>query len=189
MARYAVLGEDRSDAETLQVLIRRLADNPRLPIKLKGYDGCGALLRKGARDLDEFSRQGCDRFVVAYDADRDDPSTRRELARTSILAPSRIPPNTCCIVVPVQELEAWLLADLPAVVHIFPSWRPEPITNPERIDDPKEYLEKLSRDSQRRPRYSHALNNPALAGKIDLATVERKCASFAVLAHFVRANP
>lgn len=73
MARYAVLGEDRSDAETLRVLIRKIAGNERLTVKMKGYDGCGELLRKGARDLDEFLNQGYDRFVVAYDADRDDP--------------------------------------------------------------------------------------------------------------------
>ncbi len=189
MARYAVLGEDRSDAETLQVLIRGLANNPRLPVKLKGYDGCGGLLRKGHRDLDEFARQGCDRFVIAYDADRDPPTLRYESARAQILAPSRIAAAACCIVVPVQELEAWLLADLPAVVKVLPGWRPDPVANPERIQDPKEHLEKLSRDSQHRPRYSHALHNPRLAANLDLTVVERKCPSFAPLAAFVRANP
>lgn len=83
MARYAVLGEDRSDAETLQVLIRAIAQNDRLPIKLKGYDGCGVLLRKAARDLDEFLGLGCERFIVAYDADRADPNARRELVRAT----------------------------------------------------------------------------------------------------------
>lgn len=189
MARYAVLGEDRSDAETLQVLIRGLAGNPRLSIKIKGYDGCGGLLRKGHRDLDEFARQGCDRFVVAYDADRDPPLLRYESARAQILARSSIAADTCCIVVPVQELEAWLLADLPAVVNILPGWHPDPISNPERIQDPKEHLEKLSCYSKHRPRYSHALHNPKLAEHIDLAVVERKCPSFAALASFVRSNP
>lgn len=189
MARYAVLGEDRSDVETLQVLIRRLANNPSLRVKIKGYDGCGGLLRKGARDLDEFSKQGCDRFIVAYDADRDDPHARRELARARVLAPASVAPEACCIVVPVQELEAWLLADVSAVANIWPSWRPDPIANPERIEDPKEHLEKLSRDSQRRPRYSHKLNNPELAKHVDLTVLERKCPSFIVLSAFVRANP
>ncbi len=188
MARYAVLGEDRSDAETLRVLIRRLADNERLAVKIKGYDGCGQLLRKGARDLDEFLSQGYDRFVVAYDADRDDPAARLARAR-SMVQESRAASSACCVVVPVEELEAWLLADVAAVSKKWPSWRPDPIANPERVQDPKEYLEKLSRDSQRRPRYSHAVDNPMLAGLIDLEIVAKKCPSFRVLAEFVRGNP
>ena len=171
MARYAVLGEDRSDAEALRVFIRRLAGDERLTVKPKGYDGCGELLRKGARDLDEFLNQGYDRFVVAYDADREDPAVRQARARSMV------------------ELEAWLLADVEAVSKKWPGWRPDPVVNPERVRDPKETLEKLSRDSQRRPRYSHAVDNPVLAGLVDLALVERKCPSFVVLADFVRANP
>jgi len=188
MARYAVLGEDRSDAETLRVLIRRIAGNERLTVKMKGYDGCGQLLRKGARDIDEFLNQGCDRFVVAYDADRDDPAARRAEAWSQVIERSRAVSPACCVVVPVEELEAWLLADVGAVTKKWPGWRPEPIANPERVRDPKEQLEKLSRDSQRRPRYSHAVDNPMLAGHLDLAIVERKCPSFGVLAEFVRRN-
>ena len=76
MARYAVLGEDSSDAQTLQVLIRRIACNEGLTVKPKGYDGCGELLRKGARDLNDLLDQGYDRFVVAYDSDGRDPVAR-----------------------------------------------------------------------------------------------------------------
>lgn len=187
MARYAVLGEDRSDAEAIRVFIKRLVGDDRLTVKPKGYDGCGELLRKGARDLDEFLNQGYDRFVVAYDADRDDPVIRQARAR-AMVERSRVAANACCVVVPVEELEAWLLADVEAVSKKWPGWRPDPIVSPERVRDPKETLEKLSRDSQRRPRYSHAVDNPVLAGLVDLVVVERKCPSFVVLADFVRAG-
>ncbi len=188
MARYAVLGEDSSDAQTLQVLIRRIACNEGLTVKPKGYDGCGELLRKGARDLNDLLDQGYDRFVVAYDADRCDPVARRAEARMRIVDRSRVASSACCVVIPVEELESWLLADVGAVSKKWPGWRPEPIASPERVRDPKEHLEKLSRDSQRRPRYSHAVDNPWLARHVDLAMVERKCPSFVVLADFVRAN-
>ena len=188
MARYAVLGEDRSDADTLRVLIRRIAGNPSLSVKAKGYDGCGQLLCKGQRDLDEFLNDGYDRFVVAYDADREDPAMR--LAQTrSMVNRSRVAYEACCVVVPVEELEAWLLADVAAVSARWPDWRPNPIANPERVPAPKEHLEKLSRNSERRPRYSHAVHNPWFASEVDLGLVEKKCPSFRVLADFVRANP
>lgn len=189
MARYAVLGEDHSDAETLRVLIRRLAGNERLTVRTKGYDGCGQLLRKGARDLDEFLNQGYDRFVVAYDADRDEPALRLATARAQVVDRSRAASSACCIVVPVEEIEAWLLADVTAVSKRWPGWRPEPIASPERVRSPKEHLEKLSRGSQKRPRYSHAVDNPILAGLIDLGVVAQKCPSFRVLVEFVGRNP
>lgn len=187
--RYAVLGEDISDVETLRELIWKLAGSERLKVMMKGYHGCGQLLRKGARDVDEFWRQGCERFVIAYDADRDDPVARRAEAYLRVVEPSRAASSTCCVVVPVQEIEAWLLADVSAVTKKWPNWRPEPIANPERVRDPKETLIKLSRDSQQRPRYSNAVDNPRLARLIDLEIVEKKCPSFRVLAEFVRANP
>lgn len=158
-------------------------------MKPKGYDGCGELLRKGARDLDEFLNQGYDRFVVAYDADWSEPAARLAEAQSRVVDRSRVAAGACCVVVPVEEMEAWLLADVGAVSKKLPGWRPEPIASPERVRDPKEHLEKLSRDSQRRPRYSHAVDNPVLAGLVDLEMVERKCPSFVVLADFVRANP
>ncbi len=189
MTRYVVLGEDKSDAECIQVLIRKVAGDSTLSVLIKGYDGCANLLKKGAVDLDFYNlRRNCDRFVVAYDADRDDPAARWEEVRSKVVGRSRVAEAACCIVVPVQELEAWLLADLAAAGELWKGWRPASIENPEAVRDPKEHLEKLSRDAQRRPRYSHAVDNPRLARKVDVAVLERKCPSFRVLAEFVRAN-
>lgn len=44
---YGVLGEDKSDVATLKVLIRRLANDEK--VSIKGYDGCGEMLRKGGK--------------------------------------------------------------------------------------------------------------------------------------------
>ncbi len=92
----------------------------------------------------------------------------------------------CCIVIPVQELEAWILADIECASKVFPSWKPSPIHNPEGISKPKEHLEKLSRDSKQRPRYRHAIHNEQVAKHLDLEKVARKCPAFTVLAAFVR---
>ena len=91
----------------------------------------------------------------------------------------------CCIVIPVQELEAWILADIECASKIFTSWRPSPIENPEGIPDPKEHLEKLSRDSRQRPRYSHAIHNEKMAEHLDLDKVAQKCPAFRTLVAFV----
>ncbi len=81
---FAILGEAQSDADTLKVMVRNLAKDGSISIKAKGYDCCAELLRKAARDLKEFARQGYSRFIICYDADGPDPSNR--LAKLKSLA-------------------------------------------------------------------------------------------------------
>lgn len=183
---YGILGEDPSDANTLKAIVRRLAGNDRLPIRIKGYSGGSEMLRKGAAQLKLFAALDCSRFIVCHDADGPDPTESYGKVTGRIVGPSGVQP--CCIVIPVQELEAWLLADIEAVTHLITSWRPKPIPNPEAIDSPKEHLEKLSRKSNQRPRYVHAIHNERLALHIDLMKVAKKCPSFKTLADFVRLN-
>ncbi len=91
--------------------------------------------------------------------------------------------------IPVQELEAWILADIESVANVIPSWRLKPIDNPERIPSPKERLEKLSCGENKKQRYYHATHNEMVAPHLDLATREKKCPSFRPLAAFVRKPP
>ena len=180
---YGVIGEDKSDTESLKTLIRRITGNNSLVVKTKGYSGCGQMLRKGARQLLLFSDMGLTRFIVCYDADGPEPSERYDEALAKIVKPSKL--EDCCITIPVQELEAWILADLAAVTNIFTSWKPQSHSNPESVKDPKEHIERLSRSANGKPRYSHATHNPRVAKYLDLEVVYEKCASFRPLYDFV----
>ena len=182
---YGILGEDDSDVATLKVLVRRLAKDESLRIKGKGYGGAGELLRKGVKQLNLFKTlHSCERFIVCHDADGPDPEPKRALVNERIVKCSEVG-DACCILIPVQELEAWILADIESAVNIFPSWRPAAIQNPENIVSPKEHLEKLSRDSKQRPRYSHAVHYEKMARHLDLEKVRHKCPAFSVLVGFV----
>jgi len=55
---FAILAEDDSDAEALAHLVRRHFNNEKLSVKKKGYDGCGGLCAKGARDIRTWLTQG-----------------------------------------------------------------------------------------------------------------------------------
>ncbi len=123
---YAVIGEDKSDAEMLAVLMRRLANDQTLTIKTFGYSGCAQMLSKGARQLKSFAGLGCSRFVVCHDADGDDPNVRYNRVMERIVRPAGVA-GSSCIVIPVQEIEAWILADIEAVTKVFSSWKPKPI--------------------------------------------------------------
>jgi len=182
---YAILGEHQSDAETIAVFVRRLLDDERLPVIRRGYHGSGELCRKGARDLRAIQSQGsATRFIVCHDADGPDPSINHERVRREVVVPSGIK-HHLCILVPVQELEAWILADETALSSIFTGWKPKSVDFPESKVNPKEHLEKSSRTKNRKARYSHATHNPRVAKYLNLEVVARKCPSFVPLREFV----
>ena len=120
---YAVLGEDKSDTDMLKELIFSLAHDRSLTIKTKGYSSCGELLKKGARQISMFKGLGCTRFVVCYDSDRDCPDARKTAIIKKIIEPS-MTVGIFCALVPIQEIEAWILADLSAVTNIIKGWVP-----------------------------------------------------------------
>lgn len=125
------------------------------------------------------------RFIVCYDCDNTEPKQRYQEIVEKIILPCRTR-GLYCVLVPVQEMEAWILADIQAVQNVIKGWVPNAINNPESIPEPKELIEKLSRDSNRRPRYSHAVHNERGAEYLDLNTVAKKCNSFLPLVDFVR---
>ena len=182
---YGILGEDDSDIQTLRVLIRRLANDETLPIRGKGFDGCGKLLKDGWKFLKTLPELGCTRFIIAHDADQNDAGEIKRKLKDKIIKLSGLK-SSICLLVSVQEIEAWLLADIEAVSNIFKQWQPKPELNPESIVHAKEYLEKLSRLAGDRPRYLHATHNPQLAKHIDLTKVSKRSPSFRPLEEFVK---
>ena len=179
-----MIGEDDSDVATLKVLVRRLTKSENLSIRSKGYSGCAEMLRKGAQQLKAFCQLGCTKLIVCYDSDGNSPDERSLQVQERIVKPSCIS-KPCVVIVPVEELEAWILADIKAVSKVFKGWNPKEISSPEKIRSPKEHLEKLSRDANHRPRYSHATHNEKVAIHLDLVKVEKKCESFCKLKAFV----
>lgn len=181
-----VIGEDKSDVDVLTRLIRRLANDDRYPVKGMGYTGSGELFKKGPKQLRSYYQAfGCVRFVICYDADRDDPEKRFEKITDEIIDASRLACKFCALV-PIQEIEAWILADINAVSRVITSWTPNAeISNPESINDPKEHLRSLSK-RYKKPLYSPAVHNAKVAAHLDLDKVFRKCQSFRPLAEFVK---
>ena len=180
---FGILGEDKSDADTIDVLVRRLLKTPNLKTRKKGTMGFGNLIKQGAKDLNVFDKLGCDRFIVCHDSDGADPNEIENRIKREVIDKSDVTTGVC-ILVPVQAIEAWILADIQAVTKVFTSWTPAPISNPESQPQPKTYLKRLSRSANGSPRYAKTSHNPKIARHLDLNKLAAKCTSFRRLRDF-----
>lgn len=176
---FAVLAEDKSDADVITQLIRRHLANQSLPVKPKGYEGCATMCRKGARDIKSWVRSGIgvSRVVVCHDADCNSPADVRTKVLREVIEPSGFD-GPACIVVPVQEIEAWIIADEQAINKVIPKFRFKGHPLPESINNPKEWLRAQSRAARSKPLYSSTTFNPAVAERLSLEVVAKKCPSF-----------
>lgn len=182
---FGILAEDDSDFQTLKVLVKKLRGTG-IVVKGKGYSGCSELLKKGAKAILALRDTGIvSRFIVCHDADGPDPRVKGDVVQREVIDPTHLS-NQCCLVVPVQEIEAWILADLDAVravIRTFPQRRP--ISSPELINDPKEHLESLSKAENGKCLYNHAIHNEKVAQHLSIGTVRSKCPSFRPFEDFV----
>ncbi len=182
---YAILGEDESDAETVKEIVRQVIGQ-NIKIYTRGFGGCGELLKKGSGQIHFFrTAKSCEKFIICHDSDSDDPSVNHAKVTERIVKPTGLS-DSCCIVIPVYMIEAWILANVESVTNVFRSWKPKPVSNPEKFPDPKGELERLSRTDRGSPRYSHKTHNQQVAKHLDLTIVEKKCPSFRPLAEFLR---
>jgi len=174
---FAILAEDDSDAEALTHIVKRYFNNERLSVKKKGYDGCGGLLAKGARDIRIWRSQGVERFVVCHDADDHAPQEILAKVLELVVKPAKAQ-DACCVTVPVQEIEAWLIADEAAITAVIPSFRFKGHNQPEKISSPKEWLINQSEAENGKPLYSPKTFNAAVARHLRFDVVKKKCPSF-----------
>ncbi len=190
--RIGVLTEDRTDSETIEVLIRRIAvargaAPGTVGLKARSGGGCAQLQKKAQswmRQLVELDE--CDALVLVHDLDRNPQNGQlrdvQELRRllTQIPAPAGVAPHIC---IPVEELEAWFFAS-ERVLHEI-CRKPMPAhPSPHTIACPKEELQRLSKGANRKPRHS-TNDNPRYAELLELEACARRCPAFHALTEFV----
>lgn len=189
---YVVIAEASSDIDCLKILIRNLANNKSIPIEGKGFGSCGDMLNKGAKLLSFYGKQKeSHKFIICYDRDKDSAQQRYEQVISKIIKPAEIKKagNLICILIPTEEIEAWILADIKAVSKVFSSFQSKKeFLHPETVANPKETLESLINKDKQRPLYTDTSDNKQIMEYLDLEIVKKKCPSFAELADFVENN-
>src|SRR5690349_4238259 len=109
--KYGIFGEDDSDFLALKEIVWKLKGDRSLTIRGGGFGGKGKLLSHAAAPLKSLYDGGFRKFIICHDADGPDPGPIAKVVEERVIKPSGVPPPHC-IVVPVQEFEAWVLADV-----------------------------------------------------------------------------
>lgn len=185
-ATVGVIAEDNSDVEVLKELIKKILPNVKFSMKHFVGHGCGKIIGKCYQWAGVLKTKGCSTLIVLHDLDQRDLGVLNSELNQA-LANCAIPKNT--IVIPIREIEAWLISDSLAIqkaMNIHESIPPFP--NPEEIMDPKKKIsEVVYLRSGRTKRYINSVHNRKIAAELDLANL-RRCSSFLPLEEFVLSN-
>jgi hypothetical protein len=184
MTRIGVLAEDSSDVDVVKELIRKFKSPNSFCIRHFAADGCGKLRNKCRAWANQLHLKGCSVLLLIHDLDRRNlAGLRKDLV--SALNPCPIATHT--IVIPIEEIEAWLMSDGNALKRAFSLKKaPNLSGNPEYIVSPKEKLESLVwRLSGKSKRYINTVHNAVIAKHVTVSNL-RRCAAFHEFERFVR---
>lgn len=177
-----VIAEDLSDIAVIEAIIKK-STKRRFAIKHFIGHGCGKIMGKCRAWAHNLRMRGCTLLILVQDLDRRSlPLLAPELS--SALLPTPIPKHV--IVIPVREIEAWLLADEDAVGAAVKARRQvKHIANPESLADPKKTLrDVIYAATDRRTVYVNTVHNPRIAQHARLPKL-RRCPSFEPLDKFI----
>ena len=181
--KIGVIAEEKNDVDVLyQVTAKLVSENSFTLAQFVGHGG-GKLQKKARCWADNLIKRGCEAIVLIHDLDKqDEPALRATLSR--LLDGINEPP--IIILIPVQEIESWLLCDPRAIKAVFNMRRaPRLPGRPEELDDPKRWLSRLVKTNSKTT-YLNTIHNKRIAEEMSLSGVTRKCPSFSAYPPFVK---
>lgn len=170
------IAEDVSDIEVLKILARKISSRSFKVSHFVGK-GCARLASKAPGWCKSLHSKGCGQVLLVHDLDR---HKMNELRTKLLSALESVPQKQKAVVIPVEELEAWLLSDEAAIKRALNLDKaPKPWKNPERVESPKEKLrDTVWTLSKQKKQYVNTVHNPLIASQLDIAKLRDKCESF-----------
>lgn len=179
-----VIAEDASDVEVVVEILKKFSPDNTFQVKKFVGNGCGKLRNKCQSWSETLFKKGCSHVLLLHDLDRNKECELR--AKLQLKIPREKYPNSL-IVIPVEELEAWLLSDETALQSVFSlKERPKKYKNCEEVKSPKEELGRLIW-SKATKRYINTVHNKKIAEKTSLESF-RRCTSFGPLDEYIINN-
>lgn len=179
--RIGIIAEDRSDIAVFKAITNKLTNRGQLSIKPFVAMGCGKLRRKCAAWALNLIQSGCSYIVIVHDLDKNDEVTLRDNLTKKI---AEVNIRKYIILIPIREIESWLLADPEAIRSVFNFKKaPKVPKHPETLLNPKEHLRDLIWSSGHK-RYLNTAHNDKIAEKLSLARLD-VCPSFKPYPEFI----
>jgi len=179
-----VIAEDRSDVAVVSVLLEKYAPKDKFVIRSFVGNGCGKLRSKCQVWADNLVQRGCEHVFLFHDLDR---HTETDL-RAGLVEKMKAKPRVkSLVVIPVEEIEAWLLSDEEALRCVFSlKQKPKKYKNCETVSSPKQELERLVWQSAKK-RYLNTVHNVRIAERTSLDNL-RRCPSFIPFDAYIKKN-
>ncbi len=181
-AHVGIIAEDQSDIEVLKQLGIKISGR-NFSVSQHYGKGCGSIKTKTLGWCKAFEKKGCKAVVLVHDKDDKDANQLRQDLE-AILAASAM--KKCYVTIPTEELEAWLLSDMPAIKKALNLEKePKEIHHPETISSPKEHLGGLvtSHSKNKSKFYVNTEHNGLIAKEIAISTIEKNALHFFTLKH------
>ncbi len=179
----ALITEDETDYWPVRIYIERIAGLSTITFKPKFGNGSGKLVGKCLAWSREMAMKGCNLLVIVHDLDKNDLNILRKDLE-SRLKDSPIANRYVCV--PVQELEAWFLADPESIQKAFGFRKAIRSSGlPETIVDPKEKLEAIVYSYSDKTMLYTTVRGKDIALHTDIDKVRGRAASFQEFHDFI----
>jgi len=182
--KIGLIAEDVSDVDVIKSILGKLLDENSFSTKKFVGNGCGKLRNKCDVWTENLFKNGCSHVLIFHDLDQHNERSLRTLLEGKVC---QVKYPHSIIVIPVKEIEAWLMADVCAIQKVFKLPKPPRIRhNCETIDRPKEYLERAIWTAGKK-RYLHTVHNKRIADIASLSKL-KGCKSFRLFSEYVERN-
>jgi hypothetical protein len=179
--KLGIIAEDISDVRVLSQLTRRMVRPKKIGFKQFVGRGCGKIMRKCRAWAEILVRQGCLWVVVVHDCDRNEERALRQKLEEAIAG---VNTRASIVLIPVREIETWLLFDPNAIASAFREGKkPRLPGNPESLQDPKKILGEIVWKTYRK-QYLNTVHNEIIAKNLDPQFLNR-ARSFKIYPPFV----
>lgn len=180
--KIGVIAEDYSDFDVLYQLTNKLIDSRKFSFRKFIGHGCSMIRRKCKAWAKNLLEKGCKHLVILHDLDT---YSERELRNELEQHIKDIGFKAYLILIPIREIEAWLLVDSSALQKAFSMCNLPKVPNtPELIINPKEKLSEIVWKNARKY-YVNTIHNSRIAGLMQIDKLNRKCRSFRPYSTFI----
>ena len=178
-----VIAESSNDIAVLDILTSKIINKSDYKFRQWAANGCGNLRKKCSTWAETLKNKGCTFLIVMHDRDEHDLEQLKKKLNKCICG---IDFNDSIILIPITELEAWLMCDSSALQKVLSTKTlPKLPSNPEEELDPKAKIGEISKKANG-SKYIHPIHNTKIAEALDVKKLLKKCSAFKPYAEFLK---